>query len=76
MGSQKVPGMVVLHFNGRIYVNACLVTFKVESMSMRMRMRTRTHTPSILPLLEAPAEGIFWNLPEFGCSIRFGAHVS
>jgi hypothetical protein len=25
----------------------------------------------VLPLLEAPAEGFFWNLPEFGRRIRF-----
>jgi len=33
---------------------------------------THTHTlaPSILPLLEAPAEGFFWNLPQFGHRIR------
>ena len=29
-------------------------------------MRAQTLAPSILPLLEAPAEGFFWNLPEFG----------
>ena len=34
-------------------------------------MRTLTLAPSILPLLEAPAEGFFWNLPEFGRRIRF-----
>jgi hypothetical protein len=34
---------------------------------------THTHTlgPSILPLLEARAEGFFWNLPELGRRIRF-----
>ena len=32
---------------------------------------THTLAPSILPLLEAPAEGFFWNLPEFGHRIRF-----
>jgi hypothetical protein len=26
---------------------------------------------SILPLLEALAEGFFWNLPEFGRRVRF-----
>ena len=34
-------------------------------------MRTHTLAPSILPLLEAPAEGFFWNLPEFGRHIQF-----
>ena len=34
-------------------------------------MRTHTLAPSIPPLLEAPAEGFFWNLPEFGRHIRF-----
>ena len=64
-GSQKVPGMVVLHCNGRTYGNAYLITFKVGPL------RTHTLAPSILPLLEAPAEGFFWNLPEFGRRIRF-----
>jgi hypothetical protein len=30
-----------------------------------------TLAPSILPLLEAPEEGFFWNLPDFGRGIRF-----
>jgi hypothetical protein len=30
-----------------------------------------TLDPSILPLSEAPAEGFFWNLSEFGRRIRF-----
>ena len=36
-------------------------------------VHTHTHTlaPSILPLLEAPAEGFFWNLLEFCHHIRF-----
>ena len=34
-------------------------------------LRTHTLAPSILPLLEAKAEGFFWNLPEFGRRIRF-----
>jgi hypothetical protein len=38
---------------------------------------THTHTHrlalSILPLLESPAEVIFWNLPEFGRRFRFHA---
>ena len=46
---------------------------------MRARAHTHTHThthtlaPSILPLLEALAEGFFWDLPEFGRSILFDA---
>jgi hypothetical protein len=65
IGSQKVPGMVVLQCNGRTYGNACLIAFKVRPL------RTHTLAPSILPLLEAPAEGFFWNLPEFGRRVRF-----
>ena len=34
-------------------------------------MRTHALAPSILPLLEAPVEGFFWNLPEFGRRIQF-----
>jgi len=45
--------------------NAYLITFKVRSVC------THTLAPLILPLLEAPAEGFFWNLPEFGRRIRF-----
>jgi len=33
-------------------------------------LRTQTLAPSILPLLEAPAEGFFWYLPEFGRRIE------
>ena len=48
--TQKVPGMVVLHCNGRIYGNAYLITFKVGPLGIH----TLAH--SILPLLEAPVE--------------------
>jgi len=34
-------------------------------------LRTHPLAPSILPLLEAPAEDFVWNLPEFGRRIRF-----
>ena len=34
-------------------------------------MCTHILAPSILPLLEAPAEGFFWNLLEFGRRIPF-----
>ena len=64
-GSHKVPGIVVLHCNGRTYDNAYLITFKVRSL------RTHTLAPSILPLLDALAGGFFWNLPEFSRRIRF-----
>jgi hypothetical protein len=33
MGGQKVPGMVVLHCNGRTYGNAYLITLKVGPLS-------------------------------------------
>jgi hypothetical protein len=57
--------MVVLHCNGRTYGNAYLITFKVGPL------HTDALAPSILPLLEAPAEGFFWNLPQFGSCISF-----
>ena len=43
-------------------------------MCAHTHARTHAHTlaPSILPLLEGPAEGFFWNLPEFGRRIRIG----
>jgi hypothetical protein len=65
MGSQKVPGMVVLHCNGKTYGNTYLITFKVGPLF------TQTLAPSILPLLEAPADaslGIFRSSP---VAIRF-----
>jgi len=34
-------------------------------------LRIHTLAPSILPLLEAPAEGFFWNLLQFGRRIPF-----
>jgi hypothetical protein len=64
MGSQKVPEMVALHCNGRTYDNAYLITSKVGPL--------RLHTCSIDPaVVEAPAEGVFWTLPEFGRRIQF-----
>jgi len=68
-GSQKVPGIIVLYCNGRTYDNAYLIAFKVGPLLTH----THTHTlaPSILPLLEAPAEGFFRNLLVFGRRIRF-----
>jgi hypothetical protein len=65
-----------MHFNGRTYGNAYLITFKVRHLRARTHTHTHTHTThtfasSILPLLEAPAEGFFWNLSEFSCRIRF-----
>jgi predicted benzoate:H+ symporter BenE len=53
MGSQKVPGMVVLHSNGRTYGNAALIILKVGTLC------EHTLAPSILPLLEATAECFF-----------------
>jgi len=66
-GSQKVPGNVVYQCNGWTYDNAYLITFKVGPLL------THTHTlaPSILPLLEPPAEGFFWNFQQFGRCISF-----
>jgi hypothetical protein len=45
--------------------NAYLIAFKVGPLP------THILAPSILPLLEAPAEGLVSNLPEFGRRIRF-----
>jgi hypothetical protein len=56
MDTEEFPGMVTLHCNGRTYSS---------------RQTTHTLASSILPLLEAPAEGFFWNLPEFGRRILF-----
>jgi hypothetical protein len=74
MDSQKVPGMVVLHCDGRTWSNAYLITFRVGLL------HTHTHThkihrlaPCILPLVEAPAESFFWILPGLSCRIRFEA---
>jgi hypothetical protein len=53
IGSQKVPGMVVLHCNGGTYSNA-YVTFKVGLLCV---------CASILPLLDAPAEGTVKRVP-------------
>jgi hypothetical protein len=59
MGSQKVPGVAVLHCNDRTCGNAYLMTFKVRPL------RAHTLSQSVLPLVEAPSEDSFWNLPEF-----------
>jgi hypothetical protein len=58
--------MVVLHCNGRTCGNAYLITFKVGPL------RTHALAPSILPLLEPPAEGFLWNHSEFGRRVRLG----
>jgi hypothetical protein len=68
MVSQKVPGMT-WHCHGKIYGNAYLITFKVGPLSVHTH--THTHSPSILQLRKAPAEGFFWNSPEFGSRTRF-----
>ena len=39
-------------------------------------MRTDTLAPSIVPLLAAPAEGFFWNLPEFGVAFDMSSMVA
>jgi hypothetical protein len=64
MGSQKVPGMVVLHCTGRAYDRAYVITFRAGPL------RIHTLTPSIPPMLEDSEEGFFRNLPEFGRRIR------
>ena len=62
---KKFLELMVLHCNSRTYRNAYLITFKVRPFK-----GTHTLAHSILPLLEAPMEGFFWNLPEFGRRIR------
>ena len=46
------------------YDNAYLMTFKVGPL------RSLTLAHSIVPLLEAPTVGFFWDLPGFGSRIR------
>jgi hypothetical protein len=55
MGSQKVPGMVVLHCNGRTYGNDYLITFKVG----RLRKHTHPHTHAgfIYPAIAGSTDG-------------------
>jgi hypothetical protein len=65
MGSQKVPGMVVLHWNGRTYSNAYQIAFRVGSLHIH-RLASSSQ-----PLLEAPTEDFFWNLPEFDRRVRY-----
>jgi hypothetical protein len=64
---REVPGIAVLRYNGGTYGKAYLITYKVGPL------QTRTLVPSVLPLLEAPAESVFWNLLEFGRRIPFDA---
>jgi hypothetical protein len=45
--------------------NTYLIIFRARPL------RTNRLGPFMLSLLEAPVEGFFWNLPEFGCRIRF-----
>jgi hypothetical protein len=51
--------------NGKTYDDAYLIIFNVGPL------HAHTLAPLILPLLEAPVEGFFWNLLEFGRCIRF-----
>jgi hypothetical protein len=57
MGGQKVPGMVVLHYNGRRYGNAYLITL------------ARRHICSINTAIVGNTGGrlFFWTIPEFSC---------
>jgi hypothetical protein len=66
MDGQKVPGMMILHCNGRTYGNAYLITLKARPL------RPHTH------LLHRSCHGwkhrrkaSFLIFPEFGCHIRF-----
>jgi hypothetical protein len=57
------------------YDNDYLITLQIDPLRTRARARARTHThtlaPAIMPLLEAPVEGFFWNLSVFSRRIRF-----
>jgi hypothetical protein len=44
MGTQKVPGIILLHWNGTTYENAFLITFKVGSLRARTHTNTHIHT--------------------------------
>jgi hypothetical protein len=53
VGSQKVPGIVVLHCNDKTYGNAYQITLEVGPF------HTHPLVPSILLLLEALLESFF-----------------
>jgi hypothetical protein len=78
VSSQNVPGIVVLHCNGRTCGNAYLTALSLTHSRARARTHARTHAhalvPSILPMLEVPAKGFFWNLLELGRRIRVDVH--
>jgi hypothetical protein len=59
---------MVLHCHGRTYGNAYLIAYNVGPLPP-----LSLSPPSILPLLETPAEGFSRNLPEFGRCIPFDA---
>ena len=68
-GTQKVPGMVVLHCNGMTYGNAYLITFKVLPLGVH------TLLPAVLPLLVTSLECRNWNDVEL-CRRFFSYRVS
>jgi hypothetical protein len=47
MGTQKVPGIVVLHCTGTTYGNAYLIALKVEPLCSRSHTHTHTHTHTL-----------------------------
>jgi hypothetical protein len=49
-----------------------LIVGHTERLPNHLQIRTPSHTLFLQPLLEAPAEGSVWNLPEFGRQLRFG----
>jgi hypothetical protein len=49
MGSKKVPGMVVLHCDGRRYGNAYLIAVKLGPLGAHARTQTHTQACSIDP---------------------------
>lgn len=59
MGSQKVPGVVVLHNNGRTYGKTYLNTFKVGPLHARVPTDTDTHARHTLAASILPLEGFF-----------------
>jgi hypothetical protein len=75
-----VAGALLLYVNNALLV---LVLQAFDSCLPHTHTHTHTHArtqsrtdaraldPSILPLFEAPAEGFFWNIPEFDSRVRF-----
>jgi hypothetical protein len=72
MGSQKFPGILVLHIHTGTLRNL-LHSRILAREGTNTYARTHAHTPWVLTLSEALAEGFCWNLPEFGRRVPFDA---